>query len=68
MDFAEGSTAPENQTKPYFAADDQIQERTIFAILTLRCKVFILKKPVLKGFKTIIALAQSFWTFCFVIS
>ena len=42
MDFAEGSTAPENQTKPYFAADDQIQERTIFAILTLRCKLFSL--------------------------
>ena len=25
-------------------------------------------KPVLKGFKTFIALAQSFWTLCFVIS
>ena len=28
----------------------------------------IKKKPVLKGFKTFIALAQSFWTLCFVIS
>ena len=27
MDFAEGSTAPENQTKPYFVADDQILDR-----------------------------------------
>lgn len=44
MDFAEGSTAPENQTKPYFATDDQIQEMAIFAILTIRCKLFILKK------------------------
>ena len=26
------------------------------------------KKPVSKGFETFIALAQSFWTLCFVIS
>ena len=31
-------------------------------------KVLNMNKPVLKGFKTFIALAQSFWTLCFVIS
>ena len=45
MDFAEGSTAPENQTKPYFAADDQILEKNYFETFSSKAwKTFHAKK------------------------